>query len=163
MPTVDVKLTDLPRVWRDHLEKDKGALVELSMRVVQDAMEFAQHEVDRRDLVFSGNYTESFMALPRVDGAFLVNVSAYAQVIELGRRPGARMPPYEPILEWVEGKLGLYFQEAEEAAFAIRRAIAKRGIPPQRIMAKTASWSRNLWKSRVRNYLRKRGGTGTGA
>lgn len=39
-----------------------------------------------------------------------------------------KMPPYEPIRQWVEGKLGLAGKEAAGVAMAIRRKIKARGI-----------------------------------
>lgn len=49
----------------------------------------------------------------------------YAIPVELGTRP--HRPPVAPILDWVEAKLGLTGEEAEEAAYKIASAIAKRG------------------------------------
>jgi hypothetical protein len=46
----------------------------------------------------------------------------YAIVLHEGRRPGGKMPPDEPIRDWVK-RHGI----PEEAVFPIRRAIAERG------------------------------------
>lgn len=54
----------------------------------------------------------------------------YAEVIEMGRRPGT-MPPVEEIYEWVRlkpGFSGLSDKQKWSAAFAIAKAIQKRGF-----------------------------------
>ncbi len=50
---------------------------------------------------------------------------AHAVPVELGTKP--HHPPVEPLIDWVEAKLGLRDAEAERAAKAIAFAIAKRG------------------------------------
>jgi hypothetical protein len=65
-------------------------------------------------------------------GAWLGEVYSplvYAPVMEFGRRPGARMPPIDPIQRWVRRKLGLRSSEARGVAFVIARSIGRRGIP----------------------------------
>ena len=52
----------------------------------------------------------------------------YGVVVELGRRPGKRMPPTAPIALWAQRKLGLTEKEASSAAFAIARNIAAEGF-----------------------------------
>ena len=51
----------------------------------------------------------------------------HAIPVELGRRPGQRQPPLEPLIDWVELKLGLGPEESRGAAFAVARKIAARG------------------------------------
>lgn len=53
----------------------------------------------------------------------------YGQVIELGRRPGQRMPPVAPIARWAVAKLGVESQDAESVAYLIARKIAIKGFP----------------------------------
>lgn len=53
----------------------------------------------------------------------------YGLVVEMGRRPGRRMPPLAAIGQWAQRKLGLSADEAMKAAWPIARAIAIRGIP----------------------------------
>jgi len=52
----------------------------------------------------------------------------YGLVVELGRRPGKRMPPIAPIQLWAQRKLGLDEHEAKSAAFAIARKISIKGF-----------------------------------
>lgn len=54
----------------------------------------------------------------------------YAQVIHDQRAKPARMPPAEPIREWVEKKLGVARTDKkfEGIVFCVRRSIAKHGL-----------------------------------
>lgn len=63
----------------------------------------------------------------------------YADVIELGRRPGAKMPPVSAIEQWIKikplklrNRQGEFIKSTESniksAAFAIAKGIAKNGI-----------------------------------
>ena len=63
----------------------------------------------------------------------------YANVIELGRRPGARQPPVEPIINWMKIKNirlrdndGNFIKSTEakrrQVAWAISRSIGENGI-----------------------------------
>ncbi|MHC1726501.1 MAG: hypothetical protein AB9866_10905 [Syntrophobacteraceae bacterium] len=53
----------------------------------------------------------------------------YGQVIELGRRPGQRMPPVAPIALWAVRKLGVPQADARSVAYVIARKIAIKGFP----------------------------------
>lgn len=54
--------------------------------------------------------------------------------VEMGTKP--HFPPVAPIRHWVERKLGLSGREADSAAFAIARAISKRGTKGAGMFAK---------------------------
>lgn len=65
----------------------------------------------------------------------------YADVVEFGRRAGARMPPIQPIKDWIKvkgirprNKNGGFIKatesEVDKMAWNIARSIAKRGIKP---------------------------------
>lgn len=55
----------------------------------------------------------------------LSNPLAYALPVELGTKP--HFPPFKPILSWVERKLGLSGDEAENRAYAIQHKIGRYG------------------------------------
>jgi hypothetical protein len=68
----------------------------------------------------------------------LVNATSYAAVIELGRRAGAAMPPLDAIAGWVRRKhLARGKKEINDVAFAVARAISRRGLPGHFILNKT--------------------------
>lgn len=52
----------------------------------------------------SGTYERSFIVGVVVDGAVLANTAEHADIIENGRRPGARPPPVGVILMWMMEK-----------------------------------------------------------
>lgn len=52
----------------------------------------------------------------------------YPAVMELGRRPGAAMPPVDALMRWVHLKLGVSNEQARGVAFTVARAISRRGI-----------------------------------
>jgi hypothetical protein len=52
----------------------------------------------------------------------------YAPVVEMGRRPGQRMPPVAPIALWARRKLGVGADEATSVGFAIAHKIAEEGF-----------------------------------
>ena len=62
------------------------------------------------------------------------NRTAYAGVIEYGRRAGTRMPPRDAIARWAQRKLGLAESDARTAAFVMARAIARRGLRARRVL-----------------------------
>lgn len=92
----------------------------------------------------TGQYIRAWQAKPLGDGAVLFNDNPVASIIERGRRPGSRMPPIDKIAEWLEQKMRGQVKnrrdrakQARGLAFVVARAIAKRGLPAHRIMART--------------------------
>lgn len=51
----------------------------------------------------------------------------YAVPVELGRRPGQRMPPVRALQDWAEIRLGVSAEESRGVAWAIARKIAIEG------------------------------------
>jgi len=71
---------------------------------------------------------------PTFEGGVFITVP-YGLPLERGRAAG-RPPPTGPIQLWVERKLGLSGQEAEQAAFLIARAIGRRGTQGAKMFEK---------------------------
>lgn len=76
----------------------------------------------------------------RIDGQGLVleghvgPSAGYGRYVEFGRRPGARMPPVSALIGWVQRHFHAPRQRVTDAtlrgeAFALARAISRRGIP----------------------------------
>ncbi|HXF71711.1 MAG TPA: hypothetical protein VNO79_03770, partial [Actinomycetota bacterium] len=80
------------------------------------------------------------------------NPQIYSEVIERGRRPGARMPPPEALRTWVERKLGF-----DVSPFVIARSIAQKGIQPVRMLERAVESTRpaaqSLWDRVVSRLL----------
>ena len=63
-------------------------------------------------------------------------------ISEFGRRPGAPMPPEEPIADWVNEQSGMPSRGADnfdDVVFLVRRAIGENGIEP-------VAGGRRAWK-----------------
>lgn len=127
----------LYRALRRATEGLQRKMAEAATGAVHEAHRAAVDETHRLDLVFTGDYIDSFRVVenpgPNGGGA-LTNDSEHADTIENGRRPGARAPPLARILLWVEGKLGVPYPQSYPLAKTIQQRIHERGLPPQKIM-----------------------------
>lgn len=97
-------------------------------------------QIDRaepRPAVDTGELRNSANLHPHPDGAIVSVDAPHAAFVEYGRRPG-RMPPPQPIEDWVRRKSAGDLTEAEikSAAYAIRRSIALNGIVPRHYFRK---------------------------
>lgn len=94
-----------------------------------------------------------FELLPR--GGRVFNTSGMrANVIEDGRRRGAKRPPPREIKLWVIRKLGLRGKAADSASFAIANAISKRGLRPRRVLKSSEGMMRRVVMEEIRNEVR---------
>lgn len=138
--------------------------------------------------VNTANYRRGWQARDLDTGAVIYNDVPYAAIIEGGRRPGARMPPVQIILDWVRKKrIGNTFigpiqpthgprpskgqgrrltarQDTVERqqwwiSLQIARAIAKRGIRGRHIMTKTKTRLDPIVQEAVLAALRSEGVT----
>jgi hypothetical protein len=85
--------------------------------------------------VNTGNYLRRWRTMRHADGASVYNPTPYAGVIDLGRRPGSRMPPIGIIARWIQRRLAVPEAAARQSAFVIARAIAQRGLIGRRVMS----------------------------
>lgn len=65
----------------------------------------------------------------------------YAEVIERGRRAGARMPPSAALESWVRTKMG-----PEVSAFVVARSIGRKGIAPRHMLKTAVEATRPTWQ-----------------
>lgn len=115
--------------------------------------------------VNTGAYLRAWRARRHPLGAVLYNSKSYAGVIELGRRPGGRLPPFEPILSWARRRITVTtasgrsrrlratsregeVSELFRVAHAIQWSIATHGLVGRRIM--TARVARLRMAARLR-------------
>lgn len=119
-------------------------------RLVQEQIEAVSPQpVDR------GTYRRSFRFQNIPGGATAYNYASYAPVIEAGRRPGAKGPPLQAIIDWVKRKgLGIQFGPKQKGkrgparrltdaaargiAYTIARAIKRRGLPAHWVLDRAA-------------------------
>lgn len=99
-------------------------------RFVAAATAHLQAEVQDRTPTTHGTLRASIIGdvrrLPGIGVEGIVGTSlAYAPAVEDGTRP--HMPPVEPLAAWARQKLGVTGREADRAAWAIARKIARVG------------------------------------
>ncbi len=101
-----------------------------------EATAFIEGEVKKRTPqgVFGtgGGLTSTIFGEVDVKGSPVVrgevgHQSKYGDVVEKGRSAGEKMPPKGALLRWIEVKLGVDEEEAEELEFGIRYMIGKWG------------------------------------
>jgi hypothetical protein len=144
-----MSVTLTPREFADELKRlGNGAYVQAAIRGLHSAAlrsVAVLQERTRRAPSASGGGKSSGGAVDRggflrswgweakSDGASVANSAPYAPMIEEGRRPG-KFPPLDVIRRWASRRLGLSGPEAARAAFAIARAIARRGLRARKIL-----------------------------
>ncbi len=155
--TIRCTPAEFPALIRRRLAQD----TEEAKKAALDACWMAYREARRltkaRGLIFTEEYHGSFYARPTPKGAVIGNDAPFALVIEKGRRPNRPGPPLAPILEWVEGKLGLSGDEAKEAAFHIREKIHRKGTKPHAILEQAANKLQEYHRNACRRRLQRRG------
>lgn len=143
-------------------ERRKRIVKAIQTCVSTEAPRLAQQETHAAKPVpvDRGQYLRGFVSYPTDHGSVFINHAPHAPIVEDGRRPG-KFPPVDAIEAWVRRKFRVRFQEARRAlaasrgraqkarviapakdvsvrsiAFLVGRAIARRGLPPHRIMAR---------------------------
>jgi hypothetical protein len=136
MATIVVPFKDLGKTLTKLGEKANAALDAGLLSAAMRAQSVVVTATTQKKKVNTGFYRLAWKA-ERVSGASAVRVynqAPYAGVIEYGRRPGARMPPVEPLARWAQRKLALPYPQARSIGFAIARSIQKKGIPASNVL-----------------------------
>lgn len=150
MPIVRLTPHDLPDALRKHIERRMAEVRAAANEVAQRGAFEARWMAQQEDIPDQGDYHNSFKAIPTATGAALINTAPHAVYVEHGRRPGAPMPPEQPIADWARRKLGV---EDRHAVWLIRKKIAEKGIKPRWIMKRMASWMKKLFVLETRRIL----------
>jgi hypothetical protein len=113
----------------------------LAVAARRGAVSAAEHSIsilkratDQKKALNYGVYKAAWKFDRLPDGACIFNGMPYAGIIERGRRPGARFPPKEAIVRWIQRKFGKSEKQARAMAFVVRRAIARRGLKPRLVL-----------------------------
>lgn len=110
-----------------------GHLLEPAMdRLLRDAALYAERAAREGSPKDTGALARSFASEVRPGLARVYSPLVYAPVMELGRRPGARMPPPRALAGWAR-RHGLAGQE-----YVLARSIARRGIKGRFFLRKAA-------------------------
>jgi hypothetical protein len=141
--TIELRYHDVPLFTP---AKARATIAAIMRQHVALALEdIAGHISDEAPIGVSGQLAQSFAGSANggieVLGQEIEDISGrvfsslpYAVVIDQGRAPGARMPPVDAIMLWVERVLGIQESddtELEDVAWAIARSIGKKGIAPR--------------------------------
>jgi hypothetical protein len=126
---IDFDFSQLKRLAAS-IERAPEIVTEEVERFVAAATAHLQAEVQDRTPTTHGTLRTSIIGdvrrLPGIGVEGVVGTPlAYAPAVEDGSRP--HMPPVEPLAAWARQKLGVTGREAERAAWAIARKIARIG------------------------------------
>lgn len=161
MPVIWTTPEAFPALLRRHLELDASAAAQAALEVATRGEAFAVLLTDALDKVDTGLFRQAWQSGPIPGGAELGNDAPYSDVIEWGRRPMRAGPPFQPIYEWVVRKLvangAVKPEDAEMAAYAIREAIHRRGLPPYNILGTTHQKMRGWFKEAAMRFILQRG------
>lgn len=145
---IKVSPAQLPEALREHA---KQALKEIHQAVFEtcqiEGQQIIQAEIDATSPppVDRGTYRRSFKVAKTESGVSIYNPLLYASVLEEGRRPGGKMPPLDEITRWVirkglvkgRGRGASRDKAARAIAYVIARGIARKGMKPRRILARS--------------------------
>jgi len=75
----------------------------------------------------------SYQVLETEDGIITkITIPGYGEFVDKGRRAGAKMPPVQPIIDWVRVKrIKTPQYTTEQLGWAIAKSIARKGIRPK--------------------------------
>lgn len=107
-----------PRIAREEVGRAMAQADLLLEREVKDAMPAASGTL--RASVFGREEVSDTGAIGVVGSPL-----AYALPVELGTKP--HFPPIEPLVDWVQTRLGVHGREARSVAFLVARKIARKG------------------------------------
>lgn len=117
------------------LEGARERMPSLMSDTLLAAATLARGRIAEKAPVNTGALRSSFVASLRPGpnpAGIVATPLVYAPVMEYGRTAGSRMPPVGPIALWAQRVLGLTEEEAQEVAWPMARAIARRGTKPRR-------------------------------
>jgi len=136
----------------EQMERDMRRTLQASLLLIEaDARQIVPQDTRRLAGSINGRITGTY---PNLIGEVGPDVN-YGRFVEFGRRPGARMPPVDALIGWVtrhwyaafigplrQGQLrprraagpGVSQAMIRNRAFALARAIQRRGIPPRPFM-----------------------------
>jgi hypothetical protein len=139
--TVEITIPDVPLFTP---ERAKAALTEQARLFFTLALqELSGFISEEAPVGVSGHLAQSFAS--DISGSSIDDLTGrlfsdlpYAIVIDQGRTPGARMPPVEALMTWVERVLQVPGDEKEvrQVAFLVARAIGRKGIAARHFVDK---------------------------
>lgn len=159
MNTLEV-LTNAAQFEALHRALDPLAARAAEAAAMEAAVEYAYHEVyrDFPEGVSSQHTRDRFEKSVERDAAgnltgYVTSPDIQALVLEVGRTPGAKMPPASALAEWVGTKLG-----DTRLAYVVARAIGREGIVAhhtfQAVAERTQSRAGSLFQDAIARALK---------
>ena len=109
--------------------KAMGLLGEKVTDVMIDTL-ISKGKLATGELVAGIQHTETFDKQSN-DYITTIKIPGYGRYVNEGRRPGAKMPPMQPILEWIRVRRIRTPQYTQpQLAWAIAKSISRKGIRP---------------------------------
>lgn len=124
----------------EQMERDMRRTLQASLLLIEaDARQLAARDTGRLGGSINNRISGTFPSLVGEVGPD----ARYGRFVEFGRRPGARMPPVDALMGWVqrhwhtiaERRRGVSRRTLRGEAYVLARAIARRGIPARPFMA----------------------------
>jgi hypothetical protein len=126
----------------------------------RNAVAFMRQKAIAKGIYFKGRFVKGITADRRASLKLevrLFNRAPHAIFVEMGRRAGARRPPFHVILNWVRIKFGLSGKAAIRVAWAVIQKIHFRGIKKRQVLT-SPTFRRQLntdYAKRMRALLKK--------
>ncbi len=136
--TVDLgALQELARVFPEVVREESLAVLELVAARVESAVVAKTPRGVGGEAGLAGSIFGETAATGNSFSAVIGTPLEYGAVVELGRRPGKRQPPIEPIALWARRKLGVSDKEARSVGFLIARKIGREGFEGAHMFERT--------------------------
>lgn len=117
--------------------------------------ELIAHNVLEITPVWTGGLQDRIMRREEDDGeGQIIYAEGVVARVHEGNPPAVwtRMPPRQPILDWVTGKLGLAGADASRAAYFIRKKILRRGLTLPNVEGRGMMFGRTFERMQATKY-----------
>lgn len=117
---------------KDVIARELHALVQGSVLLVERLVkEFTPQGIGGTAAGLYGSIFSEMRGAPARPEGIVATPYQYAEVIERGRRAGARMPPPKSLELWVEKVMGVPEEDIKQVAFLVARSIGRKGFKGQ--------------------------------
>ena len=135
--------------FNEAVAKSMGILGEKVTDTMIDTL-ISKNKLATGQLVAGIQLTETF---DEQDNEFVttIKIPGYGKYINEGRRPGAKMPPIQPILEWIrERRIKTSQYTQPQLAWAIAKSIQKKGIRPTPFIENSIEFALTNFQDEIR-------------
>ena len=155
MISVSATITEVPKLLTKEAERIWEKNVEDALDVMAEVI--AGKAKDYAPVNFGHLRSSIFVEKTEARGVrFVTSPLPYAIVMEKGRRPGKRLPPFDPIALWVQRALRIprTDERFSSVVWHLRRKIAKRGIQARHFFRRAAQFGEDKARDIFEHALR---------